>query len=135
MANTISFKLKVGDDGTFDIIVDKAKKASKATDQLGASTDKLKNKRNNYSKQEKGVGGLTNNSTKAFAKQAQTIGGGNFGLVGAYAALMANVFALSQAFGFLNRAAGVQQLVQGLQETGAVGGRHLKEVAKNLKRL
>ena len=133
MANTISFKLKVGDDGTFDIIVDKAKKASKATDQLGASTDKLKDKRNNYSKQEKGVGGLTNNSTKAFAKQAQTIGGGNFGLVGAYAALMANVFALSQAFGFLNRAAGVQQLVQGLQETGAVGGRNLKEVAKNLR--
>ena len=135
MANTISFKLKVGDDGTFDIIVDKAKKASKATDNLGKSTDGLKKKRNDYSKQEKGVGGLTNNSTKAFAKQAQTIGGGNFGLVGAYAALMANVFALSQAFGFLNRAAGVQQLISGLQETGAVGGRNLKAVAENLREI
>ncbi len=135
MANTISFKLKVGDDGTFDIIVDKAKKASKATDNLGSSTDKLKKKRNDYSKQEKGVGGLTNNSTKAFAKQAQTIGGGNLGLVGIYATLMANVFALSQAFTVLNRAAGVNQLIQGLQVTGEIGGRNLEKVAKGLREI
>ncbi len=133
--NTITFKIKVGDDGTFDIITNKAEKASEATEDLGKNTDRLNKKRNDYSKQEKGVSGATSNSTKAFAKQAQTIGSGNMGLVAAYATLMANVFALSQAFNFLSRAAGVDQLIQGLQVTGEIGGRNLKAVADELRNI
>ena len=133
--NTITFSIKVGDDGTFDIITKKAKGASKATGDLGKSTDNLKKKRNDYSKQEKGVAGATSNSTKAFAKQAQTIGSGSGGLVAVYAVLMANVFALSQAFGILNRAAGVNQLIEGLQVTGEIGGRNLERVARGLREI
>lgn len=54
-------------------------------------------------------------------------------LVGAYATLAANVFALSAAFQALSQAARVEQLTQGLELMGARGGTSLKLTAQGLK--
>ena len=63
----------------------------------------------------------------------QTIGSGSSGLVGAYATLMANVFALTAAFGELRRAAALEQVVQGLEATGAAAGVNLAFASTKLQ--
>ena len=89
MANdTITVTYKVNDDGSLERI-------TKSADKAAAATDKLNKKKNTYNRQEKGVAGITSNSTKAFSKQAQTVGGT---LVPAYAVLASNV---STPFNFL----------------------------------
>ena len=110
MGSEVKIRIKIDDNGDLSVISGEAKKASKATDKLATSTEKLSKKRRGYHKQEKGVSGATSNSTKGFAKQAQTINGGSSSLVGAYATLAANVFALSAAFNFFKNAADVSNL-------------------------
>lgn len=121
--NTIQVTYKVNEDGSLEKIATKANKAA-------AATENLNKKKNTYNKQEKGVGQLTSNSTKAFAKQASSINGG---LVPAYATLAANVFAVTAAFGVLQRAASVQQLEAGLMAVGRSGGANLKIVSEGLR--
>lgn len=114
-------------------------KTSTATDANTKSSDKnteskkkaTKSGRELY-KNQQGVAQNTANGTKAFAKQAQGIGGG---LVPAYAALAANVFALTALFGALQRAAALEQLEAGLIATGAAAGQNLPAVAESLKRI
>ena len=48
MANEVSLKIKIGDDGTLKIVAKDAKKAAKATDELGQSTDRVTKSRNRY---------------------------------------------------------------------------------------
>ena len=119
MASEIKLKIKVDDDGSLNIVAKEAKKAAKSTDKLTQSTDTATKARNRYSKGEKGVAQMGMNSTKAFSKMNQTMVGSS-GLVGAYATLAANVFALTAAFGILQRAAAAQQLAAGLEYTGQV---------------
>jgi len=135
MASTIKLKISVDDSGSLKVVAKEAGKAASATDKLVNSTDKLNNKRSKYHKTEKGVAGATSNSTKSFAKQAQAIGGGSSGLVGAYATLAAHVFAVSAAFGVLQRNAGFKQLEQGIIFTGRAAGANLPLVSKNLKEI
>jgi len=135
VASTIKLKISVDDSGSLKVVAKEAGKAASATDKLANSTDKLNNKRNKYHKTEKGVAGATSNSTKSFAKQAQAIGGGSSGLVGAYATLAAHVFAVSAAFGVLQRNAGFKQLEQGIIFTGRAAGANLPLVSKNLKEI
>ena len=131
-ANEVRLTIKVGDDGTLDVVAKKAKKAAKATEEVGKSTDKARKSRENYSKGEKGVAGATSNSTKAFSKMKNTISGSG-GLVPAYATLAANVFAVTAAFGVLQRAAAVQQLEQGLTAIGQNAGIAMQSLSKGLK--
>lgn len=133
-ANEITFKIKVEKDGTLGVVAKDAEKAAKATDKLGTSTDKTTKARNNFSKGEKGVAVAGMNSTKAFSKMNQAMVGGG-GLVGAYATLAANVFALTAAFGVLQRAAAAQQLAEGLAYTGTVAGRNLPYIADRLREI
>ena len=130
MANQVKLTIKVGDDGSLDVVAKNAKKAAKETDKLGKSTDGLSKKRNNYNKLEKGTAQLGANTTKSFAKQAQTIGSG---LVPAYATLAANVFAITAAFGALQRAAAVGQLEEGLKRVGFAAGQNLPYVASEIR--
>ncbi len=110
MANQVKIKILIDDNGDLSVIAADAKKAASATDKLGGSTESLEKKRSKFHKREKGVSQATSNSTKAFSKQAQTINGGSSSLVGAYATLAANVFALSATFNFFKRAADVSNL-------------------------
>lgn len=131
MANEVKLTIKVGDDGTLDVVARNAKKAKKATDDLTDSTNRGTKASDGYHKGQKGVAGATANSTKAFSKMRDTMSGSS-GLVAAYATLAANVFALTALFGTLSRAAQVQQLATGMTELGRSSGLAMGTLAKGL---
>lgn len=87
-----------------------------------------------YNTQAKGVIG-TANSTKSFSKLAETMNGGGGGIVGAYATLAANIFAVSAAFNALRSAAQVQQVLEGLNASGARMGLTLSVAADRVQSL
>jgi len=128
--NEIKLTLRVDDKGSLSIVAKEAKAAAAGVDKLDRSTKSANKSRSNYQRVEKGVAGATSNSTKAFSKQAQAIGGG---LVPAYAVLAANVFAITAAFGVLQRSAAVAQLKDGLIAVGNAAGQNLPFVASQLK--
>jgi hypothetical protein len=132
-SNSITFKVKVEKDGSLKVVAKEAKSATKATDDLGKSTDTLTKKRDKFNKVEKGVGQTGLSSGKALSKMKQAIGGGSSGLVGAYAVLAANIFALTAAFGALQRAAQVKQLEAGLGAMGTASGTALKTLSNGLR--
>ena len=134
-ANEITFKVKVTKDGSLKVVAKDADKAAKGTEKLGKATDETTKARNRYSRGEKGVAQAGMNSTKAFSKMRDVMGGGSSGLVGAYATLAANVFALTAAFGILQRASAAEQLAEGLEFTGTVAGRNLPFIADRLKEI
>jgi hypothetical protein len=123
VANTITVTYKVNEDGSLSKIEKDAKGAAKGTDTATKSSDK-------FSKKQKGVAGATSNSTKAFSKMTTGISGG---LVPAYAALAANVFAVSAAFNFFKRAADVKILEEGQASYAASTGIALQTITSNLR--
>ena len=130
MANPVKLTIKVEDDGSLSVVAKNAKKAAKETEELGKQTDAANKKRNRYNRTEKGVANLTSNSTKAFAKQSQTISGG---LVPAYAVLASNIFALTALFGFLKNAADVKILEQSQVSYATNTGIALQSVTARLR--
>jgi len=132
VADTITVKFKILEDGTLKAIGKDADKASAALNKTSQSTDKATNSADRYSKKNKGVANATSNSTKAFSKMTSGISGG---LVPAYATLAANVFALTAAFGLLARNDAISKLNEGLEYTGALAGRNLTMVADKLKEI
>ena len=80
----------------------------------------------------------TANATKSFSKLNQTIGGGGSGgagaLVGAYAVLAANIFAVTAAFNAFRGAAGVDKLTEGLEAFSNTTGQSLDLVARDFKK-
>ena len=127
MANEIVIKVRLDEDGSLKQVEQSAKKAAKATDDLGKS-------RNRYNKGEKGVIGATANGTKAFSKMRESMTGST-GLVSAYAVLASNVFAATAAFNAFRRAAQVEQLEKGLVAVGAAAGTNLQAVSKGLRNI
>lgn len=132
MADTITVKFKILEDGTLKAIGKDADKASAALNKTSQSTDKATNSADRYSKKNKGVANATSNSTKAFSKMTSGI---STGLVPAYATLAANVFALTAAFGLLSRNDAISKLNEGLEHTGALAGRNLTMVADKMKEI
>lgn len=90
-------------------------------------TDKLAK---NHQRGLKGAGDATNNGTHAFAKMARTMDGT---LVPAYATVAANVFALTAAFGALERAADLQILIDSAEALAVQTGRNLTSLATSMK--
>lgn len=125
MADTVSLTFKIRQDGSLALIGQEAEKTAK-------STNKATKASNNYSKGQKGVAQAGMNSTKAFSKMRGEIGGGGSGLVGAYAGLAANVFALTAAFGALSRASRATQLEEGLVALGQASGLAMHNLSKGL---
>ena len=131
MANKAVFEIVVTNKGL--------KITQRGVDDLGASVERTRKKTQaadsastNFNRtQEKGVIG-TANSTKSFSKLAETIGGSN-GLVGAYAGLAANAFAVSAAFNVLNRAAQAQAVLDGLIVQGEKAGKTLTVLSSKIK--
>ena len=132
MANTVTLTVKINDNGDLQLLSSNAEKAAKSTDKLSKSSDKAAKSGAAQTKQNKGVAGATSNSTKAFSKMTTGITGG---LVPAYAVLAANVFALTAAFGALQRAFGAELLEQGLIRVGNAAGQNLPGVAESLKEI
>ena len=94
------------------------------------ATDKGSTAKNRYMRTEKGVAGITSNSSKGFAKQAQGISGG---LVPAYAILAANIFAVGAAFNALSAASRVEQLTSGITELGKASGLAMGYLSEGLR--
>ena len=134
MANEVKLTVKISDDGTLDIVAKKSKAAAKATDNLTSSSEKLSKARNRYNRGEKGVANMTSNTTKGFSKMRDSMSGGG-GLVPAYATLAANVFALSAAFGVLQRAAQLEQLRVGFETLANTAGRSADIIVEKIKNI
>lgn len=78
--------------------------------------------------QMRGSAGATGAAARDFAEQSRGLGG----LVRLYATFAANIFAVSAAFNVLKNAADTTNLIAGLNTLGAVSGKSLGTVAKQL---
>lgn len=137
MANNAEFTMtfKVREDGSLVAVEKNISKAGKAVEGLNSANSKAaKSSGDLYDKQAKGIIG-TANSTKSFSKLSQTIGDGGHGLVGAYATLAANIFAVSAAFNALRSAQQAEMVLQGLEAQGARTGRTLTVAADKLREM
>ena len=106
----------------------------KNVDASNAALDRAGSKQDAYNRREKGIFQTNLSSGKAYSKLAQNIGGGgSSSLVGAYATLAANVFALTAAFNALRSAAQFEQLVEGLNAVGDAAGRNLGHLGQRLR--
>ena len=95
--NEVKLTIRIGDNGSLDIVTKKTKKATKETEKLANASEKVRKSRNRYSKGEKGVAQAGLSSAKSFSKMQSSMTGSG-GLVPAYATLAANVFAATAAF-------------------------------------
>ena len=107
-----SVKVKITDDGSLKNLGKNAKKAGKDVGSVAKNVQESDRRLKSLSNQ-------TSNSTKAFSKQAQTIGGG---LVPIYATIAAQVFAVSAAFRFLQDAMETRNMIEGQKAFGAITG-------------
>jgi methylphosphotriester-DNA--protein-cysteine methyltransferase len=105
-------KVKITDGGSLKNLGNNAKKAGKDVGSVAKNVQESDRRLKSLSQQ-------TSNSTKAFSKQAQTIGGG---LVPIYATIAAQVFAVSAAFRFLQDAMETRNMIEGQKAFGAVTG-------------
>jgi len=76
----------------------------------------------------RGITGSTGAGGRDFAAQAQGLGG----LVHVYATFAANLYAVSAAFTALSKAMDTSNLIKGLDQIGAVSGKNLGGLAKQL---
>lgn len=133
--NKLEFKIVVTDNGTTKLVI-------KGLDNLEGALGRTTRAKNEASKAtgelnyrlNQGVAG-TSSAAKSFSKLSQSIGNGPNGLVGAYATLAANTFAVVAAFNALREAAAVEQVLAGIEFQGAKTGRTLSIVAKDVKEL
>jgi len=123
VADQITVTYKVNEDGSLTKITKKAKDAADATNDAAGAAD-------NFQRKQKGVGQAGLSSAKGFSKMAQGLTGG---LVPAYAALAANVFAITAAFNFMKRAADVKLLEEGQISFAASTGFALQTVTTGLR--
>jgi murein DD-endopeptidase MepM/ murein hydrolase activator NlpD len=134
----------MADKAIFEIIVTSKglKITQKEVDELGNSVKRsTKNTRDaskaqddfNY-KLNQGASGVSS-AARSFSKLNQAIGSGPNGLVGAYATLAANAFAVSAAFNTLRNAAQVEQMMRGLEVQGARTGKSLVTLSKDVQKL
>ena len=144
MANQeVLFKLKIVQEGqSLKVVAQNADKAAESTKKLGKAQQKqsksqknLNTQKDKTNKMDKSLFQGNLSSAKGFSKQSQMLegGGGSSGLVQAYATLAANVFAATAAFAALQRAAQVQQLIQGLEAVGEASGKNLKLLASGIR--
>ena len=134
MSNTVTLTLKINDNGDLALVSKEAKKAAAGMKGVDEATKKANTSQNHYNRGAKGVGQSGLSASKGFSKMRDSMTGSN-GLVGAYATLAANVFALTAAFGALSRASALQQLEKALIATGNAAGANLPYVAQQLRRV
>ena len=135
MANKVIANLEVVLKGKNIQVVQKDLKNTKQVmDDTAASTKKAGTEVDKYGRKIKGTAGISSNSTKNFSKMQQNIGGndGSGGLVRAYALLAANVFALTAAFGVLQRSAQIDQLTVSMEILSTRGGTSIDILSKKL---
>jgi len=126
MAKKITIDIEV--NGKMQKATVSAKKLQKALDGVDNSTEKATKSGDRYQRGLKGVGQQSANNTKNNAKMIQGMGG----LVGVYASLAAQLFAVSAAFQFLKRAGDLQVLQSGQTAYASATGVALKGLTNDL---
>lgn len=132
MADKAIFEIVVTDKGlkisqkNVDSLGNSVQRATKSTKEASKAQDEFNYKLN------QGTTGVSS-AARSFSKLNQSIGMGSNGLVGAYATLAANAFAVSAAFNVLKNASQVEQLLSGLEAQGARTGKTLTGLTKELK--
>lgn len=132
--NSIEFRVVVNADGLvtgMKQVTNFGNETQKTGKKAKAAGDEVS--RLNYTMNQGVVG--ASSAARSFSKLNQSIGSGNGGLVGAYATLAANAFAVSAAFNGLREASQVEQLMQGLEFQGAKTGRTLSTVATSIQEI
>ena len=117
------------------VVTKDIKQARSETDKLNNSQKNASKSAGNYDKQNKALYQTNLSSAKSFSKMNQTIGGsgGSGALVGSYAILAANVFAVTAAFTTFRNAAGVEKLAEGLTAFSNTTGQSLDLVSRRLQ--
>ena len=128
MAKKIKIDIEV--NGKMQKATVSTKKLRTALDGVDAAQGRVGKSARTADRNIKGVAQTSANSTKNFSKMSQGIGGV---VVPAYAALAANVFAVTAAFSAFRNAAQLEQLESSLVRVGAVGGQNLLAVADSLR--
>jgi hypothetical protein len=130
--NQVYIDIIIDDKGTTKrVAVDAGKlgiqldKAAKASEKGAKGTEKLSKANKNLDRNMRGTAKMSGNTTKEFSKMTQGMGG----LVGAYATLAAQVFAVSAAFQFLSSASDFRNLVRGQEALGASTGTTYKTIS------
>ena len=133
--NQVFIDVVVDDNGTTKRVAVNAKKlgleldkAGVASDKTTKNTEKLNKSNKDLDRNLRGTAKMTSNSTKEFSKMQQGMGG----LVGAYATLAAQVFAVSAAFQFLQVASDFRNLISGQEALGAVTGVAFKTITNSI---
>jgi len=133
--NQVYIDIIVDDDGsTKRVAVDakklgiELKKAGGSTKKVQKDTDALSNSQKNLDRNMRGTAKMAGNSTKEFSKMQQGMGG----LVGAYATLAAQVFAVSAAFQFLQSASNIKNLINGQEALGSITGTAYKTITNSI---
>jgi hypothetical protein len=112
-----------------DVIIDgKMQKVSVDAEKLGNKLDKVSKASVEADRNIKGVAGASSNASKNFSKMSQGMGG----LVGAYAALAAQIFAISAAFNFLKSAGDLKVLEAGQKAYAANTGIAMRVLANDI---
>lgn len=128
----------------FEIVVTEKglRVAKKGVEQLGNEVEKTSRKQKEASKAADELNYKLNQGTvgassaaRSFSKLNQSIGAGPNGLVGAYATLAANAFAVSAAFNALKNAQQAELVLKGLEVQGARTGRSLTLAAERLREI
>jgi hypothetical protein len=121
--NKVYIDIVVDDKGTTKKVAVNAKKLEKALEDTGRGAQTA-------DRNLKGAAKASANGTKNFAKMSQGISGG---LVPAYAALAAQIFALSAVFNFFKRAADLQNLEKSQISFAASTGTALSSITDRLR--
>ena len=133
--NQVYIDIVIDDNGTTKrVAVDAGKlgieldKSAKASEKGAKSTEKLSKSQKNLDRNMRGTAKMSGNTTKEFSKMQQGMGG----VVGAYATLAAQVFAVSAAFQFLQSASDLRNLIAGQEAMGAMTGTTYKSMTASI---
>jgi len=103
-------------------------KAGKAAGRGAKNTEKLSKSQKDLDRNMRGTAKMSGNTTKEFSKMQQGMGG----LVGAYATLAAQIFAVSAAFQFMSDASDFRNLIKGQEALGAITGTAYKTMTNSI---
>ena len=133
--NKVFIDIVIDDKGTTKRVAVNAKKLGLALEDSASGaqktkkhTDDLSNSNKDLDRNFRGTAKMSSNMTKNFSKQQQGMGG----LVGAYATLAAQVFAVTAAFQFLGEASQFRNLIAGQEALGAVTGTAFKTITNSI---
>jgi hypothetical protein len=127
MAKKIQIDIEV--NGKMQKATMSTKKLRDALDGVDEASKKTSKSQGQLDRNIKGTANVSANATKNFSKMSQGMGG----LVGVYATIAAQVFAVTAAFQFFKSAVDFSNLIKGQEALGAATGIAYKTITKGIQ--